>query len=31
MNVDMEVPITKQTCQNDTQVREHTFHLPNGV
>ena len=31
MNVDIETPITEQTCQNDTKVLEHNFHFPNDV
>ena len=31
MNVDMETPITEQTCQNDTKVSEYNFYFPNDV
>ena len=31
MNVDIETPTTKQTCQNDNKVSKHNFNFPNNV
>ena len=31
MNVDIETPTTEQTCQDDSKVSEHNFHIPNDV
>ena len=31
MNVDIETPITEQTCQIDTKVAERNFHFANDV
>ncbi|WP_314964082.1 hypothetical protein, partial [Bradyrhizobium cosmicum] len=27
----IETPTTKQTCQNDSKVSEHNFHIPNDL
>ena len=31
MNVDIETPTPKQTCQHDSKMSEHNFYLPDDV